>query len=333
MLVLFLLLALPLVAAPRLESVQRIWGQAPHSAFGDLIHAKGRWFCVFREGARHVAGGDLPKDDGKIRVISSTSGAEWVSEALIEEDGVDLRDPHISVSADNRLMLVMGGSVYENARYMGRRPRVAFSSDGRTWSRPRPVLREGDWLWRVTWHEGVAWGVVKYGAPLRPEPGNPRRVDLVRSKDGIAWEQAFELGVPGGDETTLRFLPDGTMIALMRRVWGEKNTAMIGRSKPPYKDWTWNDAGVFIGGPDFIVLPGGGMYAGGRYFRQDGVTDPVTVLARMTAGSYQPVLTLPSGGDSGYPAFVFHEGKLWMSYYSSHEGNTAIYLARVSLGQ
>jgi hypothetical protein len=55
------------------------------------------------------------------------------------------------------------------------------------------------------------------------------------------------------------------------------------------------------------------------------------VLARMTARSYEPVLTLPSGGDTSYPGLVFHDGLLWMSYYSSHEGKAGVYLAKIRL--
>jgi hypothetical protein len=53
------------------------------------------------------------------------------------------------------------------------------------------------------------------------------------------------------------------------------------------------------------------------------------VLARMTRTSYEPVLTLPSGGDCSYPGMVWHDDRLWISYYSSHEGKTSIYLAKV----
>ena len=49
------------------------------------------------------------------------------------------------------------------------------------------------------------------------------------------------------------------------------------------------------------------------------------------AGKLTPVLTFPSGGDTSYPGMVWHDGLLWISYYSSHEGNTSIYLARVKL--
>ena len=55
------------------------------------------------------------------------------------------------------------------------------------------------------------------------------------------------------------------------------------------------------------------------------------VLARMTKDSYEPVLRLPSGGDCSYPGMVEHDGLLWMSYYSSHEGKTSIYLARIEV--
>ncbi len=103
--------------------------------------------------------------------------------------------------------------------------------------------------------------------------------------------------------------------------------ALIGRSVPPYTEWTWEDAGHRIGGPNFIVLPNGALWAGGR----DYPGGAKTVLARMTTTSYEPVLTLPSGGDTSYPGFAWHDGLLWMSYYSSHEGKTSIYLAKIRL--
>jgi hypothetical protein len=49
------------------------------------------------------------------------------------------------------------------------------------------------------------------------------------------------------------------------------------------------------------------------------------------AGSLTELLRLPSGGDTSYAGLAWHEGRLWISYYSSHEGRTSIYLARVNL--
>ncbi len=51
----------------------------------------------------------------------------------------------------------------------------------------------------------------------------------------------------------------------------------------------------------------------------------------MERTGYEPVLTLPSGGDTSYPGLVWHQNLLWMLYYSSHEGKTSMYLAKIRL--
>ncbi len=69
---------------------KKIWGTAPHSAFTDLIRWKGRFLCTFREGSGHV-----PGSNGKVRVIASADGDRWESWAVLEEQGIDLRDPKV----------------------------------------------------------------------------------------------------------------------------------------------------------------------------------------------------------------------------------------------
>ena len=51
----------------------------------------------------------------------------------------------------------------------------------------------------------------------------------------------------------------------------------------------------------------------------------------MSRDSYKPVLTVPSGGDCSYPGLVWRDNLLWMSYYSSHEGKTSVYLAKIKI--
>jgi hypothetical protein len=80
-----------------------------------------------------------------------------------------------------------------------------------------------------------------------------------------------------------------------------------------------------IGGPNFIRLPDGNLWAAARRYG----AKPSTVLARMKRDSYRPVLTLPSGGDCSYPGMVWHNDLLWISYYSSHEGKACIYMAKI----
>jgi len=302
-------------AEPEIASVKKIWDRGEHNAFTDLIRFRDRWWCTFREAKGH--GGSV----GKVRVIVSDDGAEWQSSALIEQQGIDLRDPKLSITPDDRLMLIMGGSVYEGTTYRTRAPRVAFSKDGCRWTAPEKLLAEDHWLWRVTWHKGRAWSVSKMG-----EGGNPRRGMLYRSRDGRNWEWITEFRLPentwNASETTLRFTPDEELVALTRPHW-------IGTSKPPYRQWKWTKIEHKIGGPNFIRLPDGRLWAAGREYGEK----PTTVLARMTRTTYEPVLTLPSGGDCSYPGMVWYQGLLWMSYYSSHEGKTSIYLAKIRFGE
>ena len=198
------------VSVPELVSVEKIWDKAKHCAFTDLIRYQGKWFCTFREGLAHA------RDDGKARVIVSADGEEWESAALLAEPGIDLRDPKVSITPDGRLMMVMGGTIWRESRYLSRHSRVAFSTDGHAWTPTQTVLGDGDWLWRVTWHDGKAYGV-SYNPDHWKETKQPSQT-LVVSSDGVKYDKICTLDVTAyAGETTLRFQPDGTMIALVRR--------------------------------------------------------------------------------------------------------------------
>lgn len=319
---------------PELVAVKRIWDAGEHNAFTDLVRWKDRFWCTFREAEGHVGG------DGKIRVLVSVDGDTWESAALIDEAGIDLRDPKFSVTPDDRLMIVAGGSVYRGEKtLLGRRPRVMFSADGTTWTKPEPVLTEGEWLWRVTWHAGTCYGVsydasqrsttaakeaAKSEQPAAPGPAD-WKLKLFKSADGKRFELVSHLDVPGNpNETTLRFLEDGTLMALARREAGNKH-AWIGTSRAPYTEWKWHDGGMRVGGPNFMQFPAGDLWAVVRKYEPKATT----VVAQMTAENLKPVLELPSGGDTSYAGLVRHDDLLWISYYSSHEGKTSVYLAKV----
>ncbi|MBN1347660.1 MAG: exo-alpha-sialidase [Phycisphaerae bacterium] len=298
---------------PEVVSICKIWDQAPHNAFTDLIRFGDQWLCTFREASGHAG------PQGKIRIIASKDAKSWHSVALIAESGYDLRDPKLSLMPDGRLMLLMGATVWEHAKYLTRAPRVAFSTNATQWTPLRKVLAEDHWLWRVTWHKGVGYCLSKLG-----EGNNPRRGFLYATTDGIDWRWITEFNLDGVSETTLRFLDNDEMVALIR-------PGYIGHSKPPYRDWKFHKMTQKIGGPNFIRLPNGRLWAAARLYGKDG--RKATVLAEMTPDSYTPVLTLPSGGDNSYPGMVWCEAEnlLYMSYYSSHEGKASIYLAKIRL--
>ena len=307
-------------AEPEVLSVSKIWDQGSHNAFTDLIRVQDKWFCSFREADAHVGG------DGNLRILESADGENWKSAALLAEAGIDLRDPKLSTTPDGQLMVLAGGSVYGGTKKLrGRQPRVAFSKDGHEWSPTRRVLTEGEWLWRVTWHNGTAYGVSYNLSPTKPDA--ERVLKLFHSQNGLDWRLVTPLDVPDKpNETTVRFLRNGEAMMLVRREAGDQG-GWIGASRPPYTDWKFTPTKVRLGGPDFIELPDGSLVAGSRDHSQGAAK---CSLFRMTHDNLQPVLTLPSSGDCSYPGLVWHEGLLWVSYYSSHEGKTSIYLAKVN---
>ncbi len=309
-----------LASEPQVLDTRKIWDVAPHNAFCDLLRWHDHWWCTFRESQAHVGG------DGKIRVITSMDGEHWDSAALLSETNIDLRDPKLSVTPNDRLMMVAGGSVYLGTKTLkGFQSRVMFSADGKTWTPPRRVLGEGEWLWRVTWHESTAYGAA-YKATTAATNGP---LNLYRSHDGLNWDRIAPFQINGDpNETTLRFNERGEMLALVRRDAGNRR-GVLGISKAPFTEWTWRELNYQLGGPNFIELPNGDLVAATR----DYTTKPTatTLVARLTMQALEPLVTLPSGGDTSYPGLVWHQGVLWVAYHSSHEGKTSIYLARIKL--
>jgi hypothetical protein len=272
---------------------------------------------VFREGKSHVS------PDGALRVIVSKDGEKWRSAALLTSDDSDLRDAKINVTPDGRLMLAGAEAMHDRSKY-SHQSLAWFSKDGRAWSKAHEVGDQDFWLWRTTWRKGKAYG---FGYGTSKRKGSIR---LYRSDNGSTFEvlvkNAFDKGYP--NETSIVFLPDETALCLLRRD-GNLNTAQLGKAKPPYRKWTWKDLGVRIGGPHFIRLPDGRFVAVVR--RLDGRVRTSIHWLDPEKGALTECLKLPSRSDTSYAGLVWHEGLLWVSYYSSHEGKTSIYLAKIRI--
>jgi hypothetical protein len=309
--------------------VQRIWDHAPHNAFTDLIRFDGRFICTFREGSDHVPGEN--GTDGRIRVISSRNGDEWESVALLEKEGLDLRDPKISITPDGRLMVVMGGSNYDGRELVDRHSYVSFSNQvGREFSLPQPVSidpeisQPNDWLWRVTWYRETAYGVV-YQANEEGE----WNVHLVRSSNGTNYSLVSTLDIPRHpNESTIRFRDDHRAVMVVRREGGN-HLGYLGFSDSPYSSWNWRQISYRLGGPNLKLLNNGSMVLATRHYKPDDYSTVVGILSRN--GTFTNTITVPSGGDTSYPGLLVYDDQLWMSYYSSHEEKTAIYLATIPL--
>ncbi|MFK5921760.1 MAG: sialidase family protein [Verrucomicrobiota bacterium] len=307
-------------AEPQLVSATRIWDQAAHNAFTGLIRYDDHWLCVFREGSAHVS------PDGSLRILTSSDGETWQALSLVTHPTEDLRDAKISLTPDGNLLLNGAGMIADaDIRYHSM---SWLSKDGgKTWDQGRRIGDPGYWLWRVSWNKDAAY-TMGYSTE---RDRNTRKVRFYKSSDGLKFETLIsKVNLPAGaGEDTIMFQKDGTALCIFRYEAGDK-MARLGSSRPPYTEWTWKKLNRRIGGPNMITLPDGRIVVAARMFRGS-TKNAKTVLAWLDPdkGELNEFITLPSGGDTSYPGLVWHDDMLWISYYSSHEKKTAIYLAKV----
>lgn len=296
--------------------VRKIWDKAPHNAFTDLVRFRDRWYVAFREGSAHVS------RDGAIRILTSSNGETWSDAGRLTIPGVDLRDPKFTITPRQSVILSTAGAFPEGSP-VHHQSYLFFSTDGRDWSKPIEAGDPNIWMWRINWNRERAFslGYSTWGPPL---------IRLYTSGNGIQWTSLVNELLTDNypNESSMLFGADDTAYILLRRDKGPA-TALLGSSRPPYKGWEWQDTGVRIGGPQMIRVPGDRIVVASRLY--DGKQRTSLSWFDLRTAKLTEFLVLPSGGDSSYPGMVFYDGVLWVSYYSSHEGKTAIYLAKVRL--
>ena len=272
---------------------------------------------MFREGKAHVS------PDGALRVITSKDGEQWQPLSLVTSETYDLRDAKITKTPDGRLMLNGAGMIADaDIRYYSKS--WLSSDDGRTWDEGHSIGDPGFWLWRAHWHDGTAYSMGYHTLRDRSQ----RTLRLYSSKDGKQFKALVErVPTPNGcGEDKILFLDDGSALCLLRHESGNK-IAQLGTAMPPYTDWKFRDLNLRIGGPNMIQLADGRILAATRLYT-GGARTSLSWLDPKNA-TLTEALKLPSGGDTSYAGMVMHDGLLWVSYYSSHEGKTSIYLAKV----
>lgn len=320
-------------------STQRLWGGDRHCAFTSIAEFKGKYYISFREADSHVFDDDGVAR-GATRILVSKDGEKWESAAYFTEEGIDLRDPKLSITSDGRLMVLIGGSEYQDGPgpLLSRCPRVSFSSDGINFTKPQKININSktangmDWLWRVDWHDGIGYGVMY---SLLAE--NPRAVkqgaviSLLKTTDGINYEDVANLDLPDfPNETTVHFFPDGRMGMMVREDSGDC-LGYWGVSNAPYTDWNFKKLDMRVGGPDFFINGNDEVIMGSRDHRNEGQTSTI-IRKGNAAGDFKDIVTLRSSGDCSYPGFIKVGNELWVSYYSTHETKKAsVYLTKLPI--
>jgi hypothetical protein len=310
----------------KLLEVKKVWDQAPHNSFTDLIFHDGHFYMTFREAASHM----YNAPSGDIRILKSANGVKWESFGLVKygTPDDDLRDAKLTITPDGRMILYCALAPKED--HLTRQSYAYLYEGNGRWSEPHKVADFNYWLWQVVWApDGYAYGL-GYNVDRKSKEFQQER--LYRSSDGINWETFINKfnPYPNVNESTMVFCKNGSAVALLRRDAKNDNHAIVGITEDPkYKRWLFGELNVRIGGPSIIELPCGTLLAAGRLYDKKvrtsvGLLEPEKV-------QFTELLALPSGGDCSYPGLVYRDGILWMSYYSSHEGKTSIYLAKIAI--
>ncbi|WP_034256538.1 hypothetical protein [Arenibacter latericius] len=323
-----------------LDSIQvtKIYDTKEYSAFTDLLRFNNAFYCSFRVGAKHAG----YEDYGKVRIIKSLDGNNWESIAELNIKNLDLRDPKLSVTPDGRIMVIMAGARFNSDNLVNDLyPMVSFSNQrGEDFEDPTKVVLDPninpskDWLWRVTWNNNVGYGI---NYQLKENSRDWSKLDkdawllyLLKSNDGKSFESVSQLDIDHlPNESTIRFDKNGTMYVLVRRESAGK-LGVLAKSSYPYTNWSYTNLDFRLGGPNFLFLNDNNLVIGTRNYIKKAST---SLLVTNLDGKVLKKIELPSGGDTSYPGMLVHDEKLWVSYYSNHEGNSSIYLAQVPLNK
>ncbi|MFT4941494.1 MAG: hypothetical protein ACI88A_004564 [Paraglaciecola sp.] len=307
----------------QLICLKKVWSKGKHNAFTDLCYFNGKLYCCFREALNHVSA------DGVVRIVELSAEGRFSASQLIHLHQVDIRDPKLSVTPDGKLLLMA------YARHTGENNQTLYSqavcwntANGLSWSSHTFFGQKNWWLWRLTWHQGQAYGFAYNRAKQVVDfyQGDPRRTFHVNCKNAFS---LISNGKGYPNESDLVFVGDNAY-ALLRRD-ADTYSAQLGRAKIPYKNWVWQDLGRYIGGPAMLLIDNNSAIIAGRIEHKNELK---TAIMRLDLGSgkLEVSLILPSSGDNSYPGLVIKGNTLLVSYYSCHQDDkSSIYLAKIDL--
>ncbi|MBI1903850.1 MAG: exo-alpha-sialidase [Planctomycetia bacterium] len=300
--------------------VRTVVADGKHNAFTAMVQWRGEFWLAFRKGAAHNSG------DGDVIVLRSRDAETW-TQALRLDVLPDDRDPEF-LATEKRLFLytpsMRGAELTSYATY---------TDDGRAWSTAQQVYEPQYIFWKPIAHQDAAGRIQFFATAHKKAEGNEggkgRDVHLISSDDGLSWTKVSTIRSGNWEsETTIHFSADDHIVAFLREKYSLPG-AFILEAKAPFADWKQREAGVHLSGHSVYTF-GGVTYLFSRTIEgPDKKTGTRVYLYE--GGKLVPYCDLPSGGDCSYPAAVPVGDEMLVSFYSSHEGTTNVYLAAVPL--
>jgi len=301
--------------------------QAANNNLDVVRHSDGRVYLTFRSAPHHFANSETV-----IYVVSSTDEEHWRLEARFAL-GRDLREPRL-LSWHEHLWLYIA-RLGEHS--------FAFSPEGISFSELRPeggftqltpIYEPGFILWRarVVNDRPLLIGYAG-GANLYRVSGGAMSVELLTTQNGRDFTPAYghkNVLTGGGSETDFSFLPDGSLMSVVRNEEGDQDGFGSKVCAAPASDpaaWTcrsdprkFDSPYAFTRNGEFYALARRNLTATGaydittpsaffRYARNE--IDYIARAKRCSLWRYDRaqkklvfVLDLPSRGDTCFPAAI-----------------------------
>ncbi len=333
-------------------SLLKIYDDGQYNSFTDLAIFDGQYYCTFRSAISH--GGASHNVLGSIVVIRSTDKKEWREVARFTEGNVDLRDPKLLVTPNEIRVYAVdcrlrpkGAIQYANRSWT--------SKDGNSWSSSR-LMAPGYIFWRPKMNNG------RFYVPAYVRRPGYCCVDILVSENGYDWHvqstplppQKVQGETLWANETELLFLKNGKALLFARRNYsgtpnpkfvklgGFRQGIVLESDSENLTQWKVLDESLFFHCPAAIEHKGK-IYLAGRdkHPLGDGrVTETGRLWEFVPGQGFTELVHFKTHGDSSYPGIVAQGNELLVSYYSTHEGETAyfekpgkadIYLSRINI--
>ncbi|MHA1679472.1 MAG: hypothetical protein ACTSUE_00535 [Promethearchaeota archaeon] len=340
----------PLEVTARFSPITRVSSIQGYNAFSDIATWKGYIWIAFRNGTKHVA------NDGRIIVCRSVDGSTWEQVAIIERDGLDMRDPRLAV-LDDKLHVLAFSLDYHDTDYhtfrTGSSYIYAVGEDGGhelvcTYSEEE----YGDILWSL-----VKIGSTYYVSGYKPVMGHYSLRLMAATDISGPWKEVSKipddrLAPNVGFNEADMVVGDGGTITLFCRVdrdsrnrikkGDEKiaNKAMkkrsrdrgikpcrkncgklivVAKSNPPYAEWDLEFHKIFLKGPRAIAFGDNFLFIGRHYNSRDRLKN---IDLFLYDGKFKKLETLARGKDGSYAGLCWNPRdprELLVSFYSDHE--------------
>ena len=235
---------------PRLESAERVVAVKGGGYFPVLIKMHdGALGAAVRGGAPHLG------IEGRLDWIHSEDGGKtWSEPAVIVDSEFDDRNPAVGQMPDGSIVMAYGetNSYNSEGKYdtsVGGFTKyyVRSTDKGKTWSKkrllpPNPVKGGSPFGRIILLPDGTALMSLyggydtDYTGPVEVPEGTGRVIGILRSTDnGETWGDFSIVSATIHNETSLAYLPDGRLLAVMRTY----NDASIQQSESTDGGYTW----------------------------------------------------------------------------------------------